>query len=123
MASLLDADLPSDDEEDEDFNPTGVEFEGGAKKSAARSKRGLMELADEEAIEPTAGDSLHRMLADKLADAMDDARYAQPPPMASSDEERGPARRGRGKGMHVPAIAPLLAWPATAWLPITSQTY
>ena len=96
MATLLDADLPSDDEADEDFNPTGVEFRGASK--SARPKRGLMELSDDEdAAQPSSADGLHRMLADGLADAMDEARYAQPPPGASSEDEEGGKRR-KGKG-------------------------
>lgn len=99
MATLMDADLPSDDEEDEDFNPTGAEFKGPAK--SARAKRGLMEISDDEdgASQPTAGDGLHRMLADKLADAMDEARYTQPPPGGSSEDEEG-GRRHKGKRLH-----------------------
>lgn len=88
MATLLDADLPSDDDADEDFNPTGVQFRGASK--SARPKRGLMELSDDEdAPQPSSADGMHRMLADGLADAMDEACYAQPPPGASSEDEEG----------------------------------
>ena len=88
------ADLPSDDEEDEDFNPTGAELEG-RPKTAARGKRGLPELSDDDDADASPGDGLHATIASKLADAMDDVRYAQPPPGISSGDEGGsPRRRG-----------------------------
>lgn len=121
MATLMDADLPSDDEADEDFNPTGAEFGGPAK--SARPKRGLMELSDDEggASQPTAGDGLHSMIADRLADAMDEARYAQPPPRGSSDDEEG-GRRRRGERLHARTVAPpyttaVLRPRAPSWIP------
>ncbi len=84
--SFMDAQLPSDDEEDEDFDPdkkrTGGSGAGG--KGGKGAKRGFMEVSDGEDDDAGGGGGggddaaaagVHDMVAAGLADAMDDARY------------------------------------------------
>ena len=83
MAMLMDAQLPSDDEEDEDFDPdkslAGDRAGGG--KGGKGAKRGFMEISDGEDDDDDGGgaavaaEGVHDMIAAGLANAMDDARY------------------------------------------------
>ena len=81
MATLLNADLPSDDEEDETFEPGKAPGGGGGGKGGGRgagkgAKRGFLEVSDGDNDDgaATAGHR-HNLLAEGLADAVDDARY------------------------------------------------
>ena len=86
MTSLLNADLPSDDEADEDFEPGKAPGGGGGKgtgRGAGKGgKRGFMEVSDgyDDAADDdddgtaTAG-CRHKFRAQGLAEAMGDAQY------------------------------------------------
>ncbi len=86
--SFMDAQLPSDDEEDEDFEPDKKLASGGGGgggKGGKGAKRGFMEVSDGEDGDADAdggggGDDaaaagVRDLVAAGLADAMDDARY------------------------------------------------
>ena len=94
MATLMDAHLPSDDEEDEDFDPTKAPTGGGkGSKGGKGAKRGFMEVSDDDDDDDDCGDDAAAAgvcgdIADGLADAMDDARYC-----AAAEPEEPAARR------------------------------
>ena len=84
MATLMDAHLPSDDEEDEDFDPEksgagGGDGGGGGGKGGKGAKRGFMEVSDgsddDDGGADAVAEGVHDMIAAGLANAMDKTRY------------------------------------------------
>ena len=104
MATLLDAHLPSDDEEDDDFDPdkaTAGGTGGGGKggKGSKGAKRGFLEVSDGEDDDDDGGGGggdgvaagVCSKVADGLADALDDARYCAA--AGPEDHDEAPAVR------------------------------
>ena len=92
--AFMDAQLPSDDEEDEDFDPD-KKLGGGAGGKGA--KRGFMEVSDGEDDDDGGGGGdvaaaagVYDMVAAGLADAMSDARYCA----AAGPDEHEPRPAG-----------------------------
>jgi hypothetical protein len=114
MATLLNADLPSDDEDDETFEPGkapgggGGGGKGGGRGAGKGAKRGFMEVSDgdddadndDDGGAATAGQR-HSSIAEGLADAMDDARY-HCGAAAWHQSEAEPANSGRREPAHLP---------------------
>ena len=108
MATLMDAHLPSDDEEDEDFDPDKAQTGGGGSKAGKGAKRGFMEVSDGEDDDDEGKDEavvagVRDGIADGLADAMDGARYC----VAAGPEEpaaRPALRHGCDRARHSPHV-------------------